>query len=128
MIWFIACSDTMTSAPTISVGASAAAEEIFICEGLTAAADPVQQEAATAAGPQESAAGPALAQESAAWAQVSAARAQESAARAQESAARAQESAARAQESAARAFESAIRAFEGNMVVQTQYYQKLLQK
>ena len=82
MIWFIAFGDTMTSAPvTISVDALAAAEEIFICEGLVAAVDPVQQEAAgvPAAGPQESAA----------FAQESAARAQESAARAQESAARA---------------------------------------
>ena len=70
----------MTSAPvTNSVGASAAAEEIFICEGLTGAADLVQQEAARtpAAGPQESAAGP---QESAALAQEAAARAQEAAA------------------------------------------------
>ena len=113
MIWSIACSETMTSAPAISVGVSAAAEKIFICEGLTVAADPVQQEAArtAAAGPQESAAGP-----------------QESAAGAQVSAARVQESAARAQESGARAVESAIRAFESNLQVQTQYYKKLLQK
>ena len=106
MIWSIACSETMTSAPDISVGVSAAAEKIFICEGLNVAADPVQQEAArtAAAGRQESAAG---AQVSAAWVQ---------------------ESAARAQESGARAVESAIRAFESNLQVQTQYYKKLLQK